>query len=125
MIDLVSAKRDAKLKVHLEENVSLVKFDRDNRSIDIFLMANGPPEIANELREKLNQWTGKRWIVMLSKSEGDKPIGVMRREAAAAELERLKSDPVVAAALEAFPEAEVTAVRDIEPGEPSEDTGTG
>jgi len=125
VIDLVSAKRDAKLKVHLEENVSLVKFDRDNRSIDIFLMANGPPEIANELREKLNQWTGKRWIVMLSKSEGDKPIGVMRREAAAAELERLKSDPVVAAALEAFPEAEVTAVRDIEPGEPSEDTGTG
>ena len=62
---------------------------------------------------------------MLSKSEGDKPIGVIRREAAAAELERLKSDPVVAAALEAFPEAEVTAVRDIEPGEPSEDTGTG
>ena len=125
VINLVSAKRDAKLKVHLEENVSLVKFDRENRSIDIFLLENGPPEIANELREKLNQWTGKRWIVMLSKSQGDKPVGLARREAAAAELERLKSDPAVAAALKAFPEAEVTSVRDIASEEPSEDTGTG
>ena len=125
VINLLSAKRDAKLKVHLEENVSLVKFDRENRSIDIFLLENGPPEIANELREKLNQWTGKRWIVMLSKSQGDKPVGLARREAAAAELERLKSDPAVAAALKAFPEAEVTSVRDIASEEPSEDTGTG
>ncbi len=125
VIELVSAKRDAKLKVHLEENVSLVKFDRENRSIDIFLMANGPAELANELREKLNQWTGKRWIVMLSKSEGEKPIGLARREAAAAELERLKSEPLVAAALKAFPEAEVTSVREIRRNEPSEDTGTG
>ena len=125
VIELVSAKRDAKLKVHLEENVSLVKFDRENRSIDVFLLENGPAELANELREKLNQWTGKRWIVMLSKSEGEKPIGVARREAAAAELERLKSEPAVAAALKAFPEAEVTSVREIRPEEPSEDTGTG
>ena len=68
-----------------------------------FCWRNGPAELANELREKLNQWTGKRWIVMLSKSEGEKPIGVARREAAAAELERLKSEPAVAAALKAFP----------------------
>lgn len=114
VVELASAQRDAKLKVHLEENVSLVKFDRETRAIDLFLMPNAPPQIANELREKLNLWTGKRWMVMLSKTQGETPIGKARRELAAAELERLKADPAVAAALAAFPGAQVASVRTIE-----------
>jgi DNA polymerase III subunit gamma/tau len=124
VVELVGAKRDVKLKVHLEENVSLVKFDRETRSIDLFLMPEGPSQLANELREKLNQWTGSRWMVMLSKRQGEKPIGQARREAAAAELERLKSDPIVASALDAFPGAEVTSVRTIEVGDETVATGS-
>ena len=59
-----------KLKVHLEDHVSLVKFDAVAGSIDIFLMPGAPPQIANELREKLIAWTQRRWIVMLSKAAG-------------------------------------------------------
>ncbi|MBU1212579.1 MAG: DNA polymerase III subunit gamma/tau [Alphaproteobacteria bacterium] len=127
VVEVASAQRDAKLKVHLEENVSLVKFDREARAIDIFLMPNAPPQIANELREKLNLWTGKRWMVMLSKSQGETPVGQARREAAATELERLKSDPTVAAALAAFPGARVAAVRTIETDDDTDSgvSGTG
>ncbi|MEQ8823509.1 MAG: DNA polymerase III subunit gamma/tau [Filomicrobium sp.] len=113
VIELVSAKLDAKLKVHLEENVSLVKFDADAHAIDLYLMPNGPAQLANELREKLNKWTSKKWMVVLSKSPGEKPVGVARREAAAAELEHLKGEPLIAAALEVFPDAQVTDVRDV------------
>ena len=111
VIALVGDKRDAKLKIHLEDHVSLVKFDAAAGSIDIFLMPGAPPEIANELREKLNAWTNKRWVVVLSKTEGATPVGVVRREREAAELEALKAHPAVRAVLEAFPGAKIADVR--------------
>ena len=111
VVALVGKKRDAKLKIHLEDHVSLVKFDAAAGSIDIFLLPGAPPEIANDLREKLNAWTGKRWVVVLSKDAGATPIGVARREREAAELESLKSHPAVRAVLEAFPNAKIADVR--------------
>jgi DNA polymerase-3 subunit gamma/tau len=124
VVALAGSKRDARLKVHLEEHVSLVKFDAVAGAIDIFLMPGAPAEIANELREKLNRWTGRRWVVMLSKARGEPPIGVVRREQQAAEIEQLKADPAVRALLETFPDAKIAEVRQIA-GAREDDTGTG
>ena len=74
VVELAGARREAKLKVHLEEHVSLVKFDPAG-SIELHLLAGAPKELANELREKLNAWTGKRWMVALSKTPGERTIG--------------------------------------------------
>ena len=115
VVDLVGQKRDARLKIHLEDHVSLVKFDAVAGSIDVFLLPGAPPEIANELREKLNAWTGKRWVVVLSKAPGETPIGVARREREAAELESLKAHPAVRAVLQAFPNAKIADVRRLIP----------
>ena len=124
VVALVGARRDAKLKVHLEEHVSLVKFDAAAGSIDLFLLPGAPAQIANELREKLNSWTGRRWVVMLSKTAGERPIGAVRRESEAAELEALKAHPAVKAVLDEFPDAKIAEVRPLV--RPSEDeTGTG
>jgi len=124
VVALVGARRDAKLKVHLEEHVSLVKFDAATGSIDLFLLPGAPAKIANELREKLIAWTGRRWIVMLSKTAGERPIGELRREREAAELEALKAHPAVKAVLDEFPDAKIAEVRPLL--RPSEDeTGTG
>ncbi len=38
VVALAGQRRDAKLKIHLEENVSLVKFDAVAGSIDLFLL---------------------------------------------------------------------------------------
>lgn len=111
VIALVGERRDAMLKLHLEDHVSLVKFDGMTGSIDMFLMPGAPPEIANDLREKLNAWTGKRWVVVLSKTAGATPVGVVRREREAAELEALKAHPAVRAVLDAFPGAKIADVR--------------
>jgi DNA polymerase-3 subunit gamma/tau len=113
VIALVGDKRDAKLKIHLEDHVSLVKFDGAAGSIDLFLLPNAPPELANDLREKLNPWTGRRWVVVLSKEAGARPIGAVRREREAAELESLKAHPAVRAVLEAFPDAKIAEIRRI------------
>ncbi len=124
VVALIGERRDAKLKVHLEEHVSLVKFDAAAGSIDIFLLPGAPPQIANELREKLIAWTQRRWVVMLSKEAGERAIGELRREREAAELEALKSHPALKAVLDEFPDAKIAAVRPLlAPG--TDETGTG
>lgn len=124
VVALVGERRDMKLKVHLEDHVSLVKFDANAGSIDLFLLPGAPPQIANELREKLIAWTQRRWVVMLSKEAGERAIGEVRREREAAELEALKSHPAVKAVLDEFPDAKIADVRPlIAPAK--DETGTG
>src|SRR5262249_15274545 len=83
VVGLVGKRREAKLKVHLEEHVSLVKFDAAG-SIELHLLPGAPKELPNELREKLNLWTQTRWMVALSKSPGEPPLGEVERARAAA-----------------------------------------
>jgi DNA polymerase-3 subunit gamma/tau len=121
---LVGERRDAKLKVHLEEHVSLVRFDAVAGAIDLYLLPGAPRELANELREKLNAWTGRRWMVAISKSPGQPTLGETRRADEAAEIAALKKHPAVAAVLEQFPNAEIAAVRPLA-GNRDDDSATG
>jgi DNA polymerase-3 subunit gamma/tau len=50
-------------------------------------------------------------MVVLSKEAGECPIGEVRREREAAELEALKSHPALKAVLDEFPDAQIAAVR--------------
>ncbi|MGE4184356.1 MAG: DNA polymerase III subunit gamma/tau [Hyphomicrobiaceae bacterium] len=112
VVAVVGRRRDARLKVHLEEHVSLVKFDAGG-AIELALLQGAPPEIANELREKLNKWTGRRWIVAVSRQTGAPTLGEVRRAQEAAELEALKKHSALAELLEQFPNAKITAVRPV------------
>lgn len=111
VVELAGERRDARLRAHLEQFVSLVKFDAAAGSIDLFLLPGAPPEIANDLREKLNRWTERRWVVVLSKSPGEPSLAEQKREREAAELAAMKKHPAVSAILEAFPDAKIAAVR--------------
>ncbi len=124
VLALAGERRDMMLKVHLEDRVSLVKFDHTAGSIDLFLLPGAPPHIANELREKLNVWTSRKWVVVLSKAAGERPRGEARREREAAELEQLKSHPAVKAVLDQFPDAKIAEIRELI-APPRDETGTG
>ncbi len=131
VVNLIGRKRDARLKVHLEEHVSLVKFD-PAAGIELHLLDGAPPEIANELREKLNKWTARRWTIALSRRPGELPLGAQKRAEEAAEIEALKKHPSVRAVLEQFPDAEIASVRPIaapqadeSEEEPDEDSAVG
>jgi DNA polymerase-3 subunit gamma/tau len=106
VVALVGRHRDAKLKVHLEEHVSLVRFDATG-SIDIHLLPQAPAELGNELREKLNKWTMRRWIVALSPRPGEPPLGLVERQRRAQEVEDAKNHPAVKAVLAQFPDGKV------------------
>ncbi|MCA8938305.1 MAG: DNA polymerase III subunit gamma/tau, partial [Planctomycetes bacterium] len=124
VVALAKQHREARLSLHLEEHVSLVKFDRVAGAIDFYLLEGAPKELANELREKLNRWTGRRWVVMLSKTPGERPIGEVKREQIAAEIQSLSAHPAVKAVLEAFPDASIDEVRRIA-REDNDDSATG
>ena len=106
VVELVGARRDAKLKDHLERNVSLVRFDPAG-SIELYLFPAAPKELPNELRQKLKLWTGIPWIVALSGAPGGRTIDELRTEREAAEQREIERHPAVAAVLQQFPDAKV------------------
>ena len=109
VVDLVGRYRDARLKMHLEDQVSLLRFEPGH--IEISLLDGAPAGLAGELGEKLTKWTSKRWVVSVGRGQGEPPIGAVRRAEEAATLADVKTHPAVAAVLAAFPEAEIKAVR--------------
>ncbi|KAB2848748.1 MAG: DNA polymerase III subunit gamma/tau [Hyphomicrobiaceae bacterium] len=111
VIAFVAAKREARLRVLLEEDVSLVRYEPGK--IDLHLLARAPKELANELREKLNAWTGRKWMVAVSAKPGARPIGEARREAKARLVEEARAEPFMKKLLGEFPEAEIVEVRDV------------
>jgi DNA polymerase III subunit gamma/tau len=62
--------------------------------------------------QKLNEWTGTRWVVAVSKAEGA-PTLEQQHQARVSELEsEVAQHPLVRAVLDAFPGATIAAVRE-------------
>ena len=70
LIKLASKKREVELKYDLERNVKLIKFSEGK--IDINFDENIGKNFVRNLAEKLLEWTGKRWIITLTKSTDQK-----------------------------------------------------
>jgi DNA polymerase III subunit gamma/tau len=109
LVELVGQKRDAKLRIHLEEHVSLIKFETGQ--IEVKLLDGAPGNLAGDLGEKLTKWTSRRWVVVVGRGQGQRPIGEVNREIAAKQLAEVKAHPAVAAVLRIFPEVEVKTVK--------------
>ncbi len=105
--------RDIKLKIALEEHVSLVKFGPG--FIELHLLDGAPPNLAQDLSRKMQNWTAERWIVSLSEKRGQEPLGQRRREQASQAVEEIRKHPVVKSVMHHFPDAEIEGVRPLEP----------
>jgi len=112
VIALTSRQRDALLTMHLEENVSLISFEPGK--IEFYPLENAPSGLAGELGAKLTKWTGTRWIAVVGRQPGDKPIGQVRRERREAEITEIKQNPTVATVLDIFPDAEITDIKPLD-----------
>ena len=70
LIKIASKEREIELKFDLERNVNLVKFSQGK--IDISFNENLGKDFIRNLTDKLLLWTGKRWIISLTKEKGQK-----------------------------------------------------
>jgi DNA polymerase-3 subunit gamma/tau len=115
VVALIGAKREVRLKLALEENAELVRFKPGH--IELHLLPNAPRDLANDLGRKLQHWTGERWMISLTDERGERKLGDVRREREAKMLEEARRHPAVQSALRHFPQAEITAVRDLSAGD--------
>jgi DNA polymerase-3 subunit gamma/tau len=109
LVALVAQKRDLRMKFALENNVRLVGFE--DGKLELALAAGGSPNLVQELQGKLSEWTGKRWLVALSREEGEPTLAEQAKSARDAMMTGVRADPLVAAALARFPGASIVDVR--------------
>ena len=108
LIALAAEKRDITTKMALERDVRLVRCE--DGQLEIALEARAPKTLVHDLQRKLTGWTGKRWIVVVSKEQGA-PTMRAQADAQQAEIERdVQSDPLVQAVLSRFPGAKIVGV---------------
>src|SRR6476661_6391493 len=108
LIALTVDKRDITVKMALERDVRLVRCE--DGQLEIALEPTAPKTFVHDLQRKLTGWTGKRWIVVVSKEQGAPTIRA-QAEAQQAEIERgVQSDPLVQAVLNRFPGAKIVGV---------------
>jgi DNA polymerase III subunit gamma/tau len=109
VIALAAARRDLVMKTALERDVRLVRFE--DGTLEIALETGASKTLANDLACKLLEWTGRRWMVIVS-AESGAPTVRSRMEADRRELLRgVHADPLVQAVLARFPGAEILDVR--------------
>jgi DNA polymerase-3 subunit gamma/tau len=111
IVALIREKRDMVLLTDVESYVRLARFAPGR--IEFAQAPNAPSDLAQRLSNKLNAWTGGRWMVSVSREGGTPSIAEQRREADDAARTEATAHPMVAAALATFPGARITELRDL------------
>jgi DNA polymerase-3 subunit gamma/tau len=110
LIALAAERRDLQTRTALERDLRLVRFEPGR--LEIALEPNASKALIGDLARRISQWTGQRWMVVVSSEQGQ-PTVRSQIEARRADLERgVQADPLVKAVLARFPGAQIVAVRE-------------
>jgi DNA polymerase-3 subunit gamma/tau len=119
LVELAGEKRDLIVKAALEADMRLVRME-DGR-LEVALERSAARMLVNDLSRKLEQWTGRRWTVIVSNEAGQPTL---RSQAQLQQNEReraAEADPRVKDVLARFPGAKVVEVRRLAPSPPESD----
>jgi len=108
LIDVCNFKKEIKLKYELETNVNLLSFD--NQRIEISFNEKLEKNFIKNLSSKLYEWTNNRWIISLSKKNGEpskKEKDVILKKKL---LQNAKKSEVYKKVLETFVDAELVDI---------------
>jgi DNA polymerase-3 subunit gamma/tau len=116
VLDLIRERRDARLLVEVESGLRLVSYAPGR--IAFQPSDRAPRTLAADLAQRLQAWTGQRWVISVENGPAA-PTVVEARDAARADLhDSLRQHPLVKAALAAFPGAEIRATRELLAADP-------
>ena len=97
----------------------LVRFE-DGR-LEVAMERTASRALIGELPRKLEQWTGRRWTVIVSNEEGQPTLREQATEARSARERSAEADPRVREVLAHFPGAKIVEVRHLAPDLPDAD----
>jgi len=109
LIALATEKRDLGMKSALERDVRLVRFE--DGTLELALEPSARKMLVGELAKKLNDWTGRRWMVAVSAEAGAPSVHAQAEMRKAVMKDDVRGDPLVQAVLARFPGAEIVEVR--------------
>ena len=115
---LFEEQREALTAAHLYDELHLVRYEPGR--IEFRPGPGAPPDLANRLKQKLEEWTGARWAVTVSSEPGEPTLRNQHEAAARARRDEAREHPLVQAALGLFPGAEIVDVQPIESGSDSD-----
>jgi len=119
LVALAGEKRDLLTKAALEADVRLVRIE-DGR-LEVTLERNAARTLINDLSRKLEQWTGRRWTVIVSNEAGQPTLRSQNLLEKNQREREAVSDPRVKEVLARFPGAKVVEVRKLAPEPPESD----
>jgi DNA polymerase-3 subunit gamma/tau len=111
VVALIDARRDILLKVDVARFLRPISFRQG--AIEFEPAPGAPGNLAQRLAARLKEWTGQPWLVAAQGGGGAESLYEREQREKAAELEALAEDPFVKSVLQAFPGAEIVAVRTI------------
>jgi DNA polymerase-3 subunit gamma/tau len=109
VIELIRKHRDGKLLMDVEADLRLVSY-RPGR-IEFQPTDNAPRDLAARLGQRLQNWTGNRWAVILVNEGGAETIVEKRNAAENALRAEAGEHPLVQAVMAAFPRAKITEIK--------------
>ena len=110
LINVANKYKEVELKYDLERNVRLVSFNKGK--IDISFNEKLNKNFIKNLTEKLLVWTGERWIISLSKSEGAKTFYELNLEKKSEKLKNEEKSETAKNFLTAFPDAKLVEIKE-------------
>ena len=105
LIYLSAEKKEMELKYDLEKNVNLIKFS--DGKIDIAFNDNLAKNFVKNLSQKLLEWTGKRWLITLTKAPGQKTFSEQQIIKKTTLIEKGKNDEIYKKFKKIFSDAEL------------------
>ena len=109
LIFLVEDKRDLAMKTAIKRHVRLVSF-ADGR-MEVNLVESPAKDFLPTLAKRLEEWTGKRWMLSVSQEEGQPTLAEVERAEQAVRMDDAKSDPAVDAIMKHFPGSRIVNIR--------------
>jgi DNA polymerase-3 subunit gamma/tau len=109
VVALFGQKREGMLQAHLSTYVHLVKFEQGH--IALRLKDGAPHNLVGQMSEKLSAWTGRPWVVSLSRETGGATLAESRKGEEKRIGDEVRASPAVAEALKTFPGAKVIDIR--------------
>jgi DNA polymerase-3 subunit gamma/tau len=119
LVALAGEKRDLLTKAALEADMRLVRIE-DGR-LEVALERHAVRGLINDLSRKLEQWTGRRWTVIVSNEAGQPTLRSQNEHARNEHARAAEADPRVQEVLARFPGAKVVEVRKLAAEPPESD----
>lgn len=106
---LADSNRDMLFKMQVKAYLRLVRIEPGR--LEVNLTSDAPKTVVPDLSARLEKWTGRRWIVTVSREEGGQTLAEVETARRNDAILDAKNDPAVAAILARFPGAKIIDVR--------------